>query len=58
MSDEIAALAILATTGRFNLRTTGRAVIPLTVNEACGMANTSGSGTFDEAPFQPGPMPM
>jgi hypothetical protein len=46
-------VAILATTGRFSLRTTGRAVMSLTVREACGMGSTRGS-VFDRALFQPG----
>ena len=35
-------VAILATTGRFNLMTTGRAMMSLAVR-ACGMTGTSGS---------------
>ena len=34
-------VAILAMTGRLNLRTTGRARTALTVNEAYGMAGTA-----------------
>jgi hypothetical protein len=37
MSGHSVSVAILATTGRFNGRTTGRAEIPLTVKEMCGM---------------------
>jgi hypothetical protein len=46
-------VAILATTGRFNFKTTARAVIPLTVNEAYGMASTPGSNC-DNGYFSPG----
>jgi hypothetical protein len=44
MSGHSVMVAILATIGRFNLTTTGRAVMSLTVKEACGgMASTGGS---------------
>jgi hypothetical protein len=39
----LAAQRILATTDHFDFRTTGRAAIPLTVNEKGGMADASGS---------------
>src|SRR5215472_5218587 len=45
-----AMVAIRATTGRFNLRTTGRAMMSLTVKEAFGMAKTGVLGFT--APFQ------
>jgi hypothetical protein len=46
-------VAILATIGRFKLRTTGRAVMSLTVKEACGMASTSGSDFLTGRHFSP-----
>jgi hypothetical protein len=42
MSGHSVMVAILATTGRFNLTTTGRAVMSLTVKEACGIECTNG----------------
>ena len=44
-------VAILAITGRCNLRTIGRAVMLLTVREAGGMKNTG--SWFDSAHFSP-----